>query len=85
MEPRLCTAWLLEADLLSKFPAFWWSLKHAHTDTTVTPNSRTLTPTHTLSVSAGVFRHYLQTLSSSVITTQQRHVDHRCLLQFNEL
>lgn len=33
MEGGLRTAWPLKAHLLSKFPAFWWSLKHTHTHT----------------------------------------------------
>jgi len=46
-EGGLHTARPLKAHNFSTFPAFWWSLKHAHADTTVTPNTHSRTQTHT--------------------------------------
>lgn len=69
----------LKAHPLSKFPALWWSLKHAHTDTTVTPKSHTLMHTHIaclLKFYRGLGGALLQSLSSPA-TTAPTHTGHR--------
>ena len=81
-------AWPLKVHLLSKFPAFWWSLKHAHTDTTVTPNTHTLTQAHTHGLFAwnsresalgreNIFRRFPRRLQPH----SKRHTGHRCFSQ----